>query len=249
MTVAIPLRTRVLTRVHRLRRRVRDVTYGEPDARGVREDVARRYLRGSGLEIGALHLPLRVPPQVRVRYVDRLRADELRQRYPEYADRWIVDPEVIDDAGELGSVDDGSQDFVIANHVLEHMENPIGALENWLRVVRPGGVLYLAVPDKRETFDAQRPSTPIDHLRRDHAEGPEWSRSQHYEEYARLAERVPEDGVPARAEVLEREHVDIHFHVWTLPELVGFLFSLDLPLDTELVQANGNETLLILRRM
>jgi predicted SAM-dependent methyltransferase len=249
VTVRIPLRTRVLTRVHRLRRRVRDVTYGEPDPQGVREDVARRYLRGSGLEIGALHLPLRVPPQVTVRYVDRLRADELRRRYPEYADRWIVDPEVIDDAGTLGSVAGASQDFVIANHVLEHMENPIGALEAWLRVVRPGGVLYLAVPDKRRTFDAERPSTPISHLRRDHEEGPSWSRSQHYEEYARLAERVPEDGVAARAEVLESEHVDIHFHVWTLPELTAFLFSLELPFDAELIQANGNETLLILRRL
>ena len=248
MTVGIPLRTRVLTRVHRLRRRVRDVAYGEPDAQGVREDVARRYLRGSGLEVGALHRPLRVPPHVTVRYVDRLRADELRRRYPEYADRWIVDPDVIDDAGTLGSVAATSQDFLIANHVLEHMENPIGALEAWLRVVRPGGVLYLAVPDKRQTFDAQRPSTSIAHLRRDHEEGPRWSRSQHYEEYARLAERVPDADVPARAEGLEREHVDIHFHVWTLPELVGFLFALDLPFDTELVQANGNETLLILRR-
>jgi SAM-dependent methyltransferase len=246
--VRIPLRTRVLTRVHRLRRRVRDVTYGEPDAQGVREDVARRYLRGSGLELGALHLPLRVPPHVCVRYVDRLRADELRRRYPEYAERWIVDPEIVDDAGTLASVAGASQDFVIANHVLEHMEDPIGALESWLRVVRPGGVLYLAVPDKRRTFDAQRPSTRVEHLERDHAEGPQWSRSQHYEEYARLAERVPEEDVEARAGTLERERVDIHFHVWTLPELLGFLHSLDLPFDTELVQANANETLLILRR-
>lgn len=246
--VRIPLRTRVLSRVHRLRRRVRDVTYGTPDAREVREDVARRYLEGAGLEIGALHLPLRVPPHATVRYVDRLPADDLRRRYPEYADRWIVDPDVIDDAGTLGSIDDASQDFVIANHVLEHMENPIGALESWLRVAKPGGVLYLAVPDKRRTFDSMRPSTTIEHLRRDHAEGPGWSRAQHYEEYARLAEKVPEDGVPKRAELLERERVDIHFHVWTLPELVHFLFSLELPFETELVQANGIETLLILRR-
>src|SRR5215212_7552941 len=69
--LSIPLRVRVLTRLHRLRRRVRDVTYGDPDGQTVREDAARRYLRGSGVEVGALHLPLRVPRTVTVRYVDR----------------------------------------------------------------------------------------------------------------------------------------------------------------------------------
>ena len=247
--MAIPLRTRILTRVHRARRRARDVAFGAPDPQTVREDLARRYLRGAGLEIGALHRPLRVPPGVRVRYVDRLRADELRARYPEYADRWIVDPEVVDDSATLATVADHSQDFLIANHVLEHMEDPIGTLETWLRVVRPGGVLFLAVPDKRRSFDGLRPSTPVEHLRRDHDEGPAWSRSAHYEEYARLAERVPEEEVAARAALLEREQVDIHFHVWTLPELVAFLLELDLPFDLELVQANDLEVLLILRRL
>jgi len=247
--LSIPLRVRVLTRLHRLRRRVRDVTYGDPDGQTVREDAARRYLRGCGLEVGALHLPLRVPGSVTVRYVDRARSDELRARYPEYAGRWIVEPDIVDDASTLRSIAGESQDFLIANHVLEHMEDPIGALQAWLRVVRPGGVLFLAVPDKRRSFDGARPSTSIDHLRRDHAEGPQWSRAQHYEEFARLAERLPEHDVPARASLLEREHVDIHFHVWTLPELVAFFLSLDLPFDIELVQANGIETVLIVRRV
>src|ERR1700748_3538530 len=42
-----------------------------------REDLARRYLRGRGLEIGALTTPLRLPPGVSARYVDRLPRDEL----------------------------------------------------------------------------------------------------------------------------------------------------------------------------
>jgi hypothetical protein len=43
----------------------------------VREDLARRYLSGDGLEIGALTAPLRTPPGVTVRYVDRLSREDL----------------------------------------------------------------------------------------------------------------------------------------------------------------------------
>ena len=38
------------------------------------EHAAAVYLKGSGIEIGALNLPLRVPPSARVRYVDYLRS-------------------------------------------------------------------------------------------------------------------------------------------------------------------------------
>jgi SAM-dependent methyltransferase len=232
---------------------VRDLSYRDPDTDVVRDDLARRYLRGDGLEIGALHRPLRLPPGTTVRYVDRLTADELRRRYPEYAAQWMVQPSVIDDSATLTTVPDASVDFLVANHVLEHMEDPIATLRTWLRVVRPGGVLSLAVPDKRRTFDALRPSTPIEHLERDFADGPAWSRSGHYEEYARLAEQVPEDEVAARAATLQADVVDIHFHVWDRTELLDFLVHLvtvhRLPFDIEVVQANGLETLLVLRRL
>ena len=36
----------------------------------MREDLARRYLAGNGIEIGASFWPLRVPPGAAVRYVD-----------------------------------------------------------------------------------------------------------------------------------------------------------------------------------
>ena len=44
------------------------------------------------------------------------------------------------------------------------MRNPIGALVNWLRVVRDGGLLYLIVPDKRRTFDQLRVRTTLEHM-------------------------------------------------------------------------------------
>ena len=39
-----------------------------------------------------------------------------------------------------------SFDVVIASHVLEHLEHAHAALEDWMRVLRPGGLLILGVP-------------------------------------------------------------------------------------------------------
>jgi predicted SAM-dependent methyltransferase len=215
-----------------------------------RREIAKRYLRGEGIEIGALHNPLEVPNSVRVRYVDHLTVDELRAHYPELAGEPLVVVDVVDDGERLSKIGDATQDFVIANHFLEHCEDPLGALGNMVRVLRPGGVLYLAVPDKRYTFDAERPVTPTDHLLRDHREGPEVSRRRHYEEWARLVDKVQEPEAHASA-LLERGY-SIHFHAWTQTELLDVLRTaadeLELDFDVELMLKNGLEVIFVLRR-
>ena len=139
-----------------------------------RRRISRQYLRGDGLEIGALHRPLRVPASVNVRYVDRMDVADLRAHYPELRKAQLVDVDIIDDGETLSSQADASADFIIANHFIEHTEDPIGTVANHLRVLRPGGVLYLAVPDRHHTFDVDRPPTPVDHIVRDHRDGPAW---------------------------------------------------------------------------
>lgn len=114
-----------------------------------RESIANAYLVGNGIEIGPLHNPLRVPPQARVQYVDRMPVAQLREQYPELHRDRLVSADIIDDGERLESVQDASQDFVIANHFLEHCQNPIETISNMLRVLKPGGVLYICIPDKR----------------------------------------------------------------------------------------------------
>ena len=65
-----------------------------------RAEFASRFLAGEGLEIGALHLPLAMPPQARPKYVDRMSADQLRSEYPELGGWTLTDPDLIDN-GEL----------------------------------------------------------------------------------------------------------------------------------------------------
>ncbi len=56
-----------------------------PRIRDCRWELAKRYLHGSGLEIGALHNPLPLPPDATVRYVDRMDCAGLCRHYPELA--------------------------------------------------------------------------------------------------------------------------------------------------------------------
>src|ERR1700691_4362460 len=86
-----------------------------------REDLARRYLRGDGIEIGAMHKPLRVPSRASVRYVDMMTREELLARYEptkHFPAGWVVETDVVDDGQSLRTFADDSVDFIVANHML-----------------------------------------------------------------------------------------------------------------------------------
>lgn len=216
-----------------------------------RKRVARKYLRGEGIEIGALHNPLPVPKTTRVRYVDRMTVADLLRQYPNLAELPLVPVDIVSDGETLSSIPDASQDFVIGNHFLEHCEDPIGTLKNFLRVVRPNGVVYFAVPDKRFTFDRDRPLTTLEHLIADHQHGPTASRRGHYEEYAEFVhDRHTPDDIRAMADHLIDIGYSIHFHVWTQREVLELLAWLARTesFDVELVLKNEGEVIAILRK-
>jgi SAM-dependent methyltransferase len=216
-----------------------------------REDLARRYLQGDGIEIGALHRPLRLPAAARVRYVDIMSRDELLATHSSavYGDpRWVVNTDVIDDGERLESFADQSVDFVIANHMLEHTEDTIAALQHLVRVLRPGGVLFLTLPDARHTFDALRPRTTVEHLLRDHREGPNASREEHYREWA-VVECLPEERIAERVAQFASQRTRNHFHVWELAGFLDFLFTLELGITLEFAQAHKDEFAVVLRRL
>lgn len=219
----------------------------------IRREISFRYLAGSGIEIGALHSPLEVTSGVQVHYVDRMTVEELRKQYPELLDYNLMHVDIIDDGEKLSSVANSSCDFVIANHMIEHCQNPIGTLENYLRVVKPEGIIYLAIPDKRATFDHARPLTSLEHLICDYNEGPEWSRKSHFEEWAKLVDKLPEEKIAARVQQLIEIDYSIHFHVWTQVEFLELILycktNLSFPFEIELLQKNGIEFITILRKI
>lgn len=75
--------------------------------------------------------------------------------------------QLIGEARRLKNVENGAYDALLASHVLEHLADPLGALGEWQRVVRPGGHVLLVIPHREGTFDHHRPVTRLDHLQAD----------------------------------------------------------------------------------
>lgn len=217
-----------------------------------RRRFGARHLRGDGIEIGALHHPFPVPADARVRYVDRYTTAQLREEYEELAGEEFAEVEIIDQGETLATFEDGLLDFVIASHVLEHLPDPVGALRNHLRVLRPGGVVLLALPDRRTGLDERRAPTTLEHVLADARDGGASTRAQHYREWAELVD-VPlgfaaAEDAAAHAEQLDRSDYAIHFHCWTLAELLAQLPAFGLPAEVAEARENRHEFLVALRR-
>ncbi len=72
------------------------------------------------------------------------------------------------DATELNKINDNKYDFVICSNVLEHIANPLKALQEFKRVIKKNGFIAIIVPYYKHTFDFRRPVTTIEHIREDY---------------------------------------------------------------------------------
>ncbi|MCV7379966.1 hypothetical protein BST11_21650 [Mycobacterium alsense] len=70
----------------------------------------------------------------------------------------------IDEAADLAEIESAQYDFLLSSNCLEHVANPIKALHEWRRVIRPDGALILVLPNKESNFDHRRPFTTFEHL-------------------------------------------------------------------------------------
>ena len=190
-----------------------------------RKKISYRFLKGKGIEIGALHAPLQVRYDVDVRYVDNFPVETLIQRYPELKESKFTPVDIIDDGEFLERISDNSLDFIIANHFLEHCENPLGTLRNHLKKIKPGGILYYSIPEKNLTFDKERPLTEFDHLIIDDIRGPSGSRGDHFFEWVQLVDGENDrEMIVEKAKALMDKNYSIHFHVWDIETIFEFFF-------------------------
>lgn len=121
--------------------------------------------RHDGLEIGALCNPVVPPDCPRICFADHLDTAGLREKYrtdPHVDIDRIVPVRFVWSHGALiEHVGEQRFDYVVAAHVVEHVPDLLGWLKHIAEVLRPGGLLALAVPDMRYTFDCQRRTTAI----------------------------------------------------------------------------------------
>lgn len=193
------------------------------DGPTVRRRLAR-HMSGHGVELGPGHCPFYLPfPGTTRTFVDRWEPEENRALFPELGDSApFPKPDVVAnfDTDRLAPLGDESQDFVVASHVLEHLAEPLGFLAEIHRVLVPGGLALILLPDRRYTFDRVRPPTSLAHLIEEHDGEVTEVDDDHVREFllATSPDDVPEDdaGWPEAIQLQRRR--SIHVHCWSEDE-------------------------------
>ena len=110
------------------------------------------------VEIGPLDKPVLTKPEFSVRYLDFASTEHLQEKYADDPNvDTVVDVDALwDGSCPLGDVvGEDKIDAVVASHI-RTSARPIGWLRNLASALRPGGIVALAIPDKRFTFDVNR---------------------------------------------------------------------------------------------
>ena len=125
----------------------------------------------------------------------------------------------IREATDLCGIADHQYEFVLASHSLEHTANPVRALKEWTRVVRPSGSLILLLPNYRHTFDHRRAPTSIEHMLADYALGKDEADLTHLDEILSLHDLSRDPAAGSKEQFHQRslrnfENRCLHHHVF-----------------------------------
>jgi 2-polyprenyl-3-methyl-5-hydroxy-6-metoxy-1,4-benzoquinol methylase len=188
-----------------------------------------KLLSGSGLEIGALHEPADLPDSCHVTYADVISKSDAILKFPEIDHEKLVDVDHICniDNDSLKIFKNNTFDFVIFSHVIEHLANPINAIESLFRITKIDGMVVIAAPDKRYTFDKDRELTPFSHLKEEYNQQVKEVSDEHYLDFLHAVHPdVMKAGTEAADKALKsvRERRE-HAHVWSTDSFKAFLLS------------------------
>jgi SAM-dependent methyltransferase len=95
----------------------------------------------------------------------------------------------VDEGSSLSKINK-KYDFILSCHCLEHIANPLKAIKGWINILNPNGILCLVLPDKKFTFDRNRPYTTFIHLLEDERRGVSEEDTTHFEEILNLHDRA-----------------------------------------------------------
>jgi SAM-dependent methyltransferase len=119
--------------------------------------------RLQGVEVGALAVPMVTKAEGNIKYVDFADTKTLRNLYKGNGDfdvNKIVEVDAVWGPASLSaSLNDQRFDYVVASHVIEHVPDLIGWLNEVTSILNEGGELRIVVPDPRYTYDYLRNET------------------------------------------------------------------------------------------
>ena len=192
--------------------------------RKTRKKLAYKYIHGQGIEIGWLINPNPVNQNTtKVKYVDYLDEETLKKNYDnELAKTNLQKIDYICKADNLDKIPTNSQDFVIGNHLFEHLDNPIKTLIERYRVLKNWWIIFMAIPDKRRTFDINRERTTLDHMVLDYRNPSEKRDREHYLQYAGT-EYTNADDIEKEAKRLKSIDYSIHYHVFIEQDILNII--------------------------
>ena len=90
----------------------------------------------------------------------------------------------ISEATDLSQFNDNAFEFIVSSNCLEHVANPLKALEEWKRV--GSGNIILILPRKEFNFDYKRPVTKFEHILKDYEDDVDEHDLTHLEEILEL---------------------------------------------------------------
>jgi len=140
------------------------------------------------------------------------------ETYNYYRDK--LGTQFIAEATKLKDIPNECYDFLLSCHSLEHVANPIKALLEWKRVIKKGAFLILVLPDKRYTFDVNRPYTSLDHLIQDYKSETDEHDTTHLEEILEYHDIQKDAGVDTVLQLKEKlkdnySNRTAHHHVFS----------------------------------
>jgi len=142
----------------------------------------------------------------------------------------------IRDATDLSGISE-TYDFILSAHCLEHIANPLKAIEEWLKILKDDGILLIVVPNKKFTFDHKRPTTSFNHLLNDFQNNIKEDDLTHLPEILKLHDINLDRGVGDIKEFKERslknyENRCLHHHIFDTKLLIEIFDFFDIKIIT-----------------
>jgi len=125
----------------------------------------------------------------------------------------------IREASDLSDIQHEKYDFLLSCHCLEHVANPLKALFEWNRVLKKNGAFVLVLPDKRNTFDHNRPYTHFEHILEDYKSNRSEDDKTHFDEVINLLDISKTETLRSKNELVEMVNKNsalrcVHHHVY-----------------------------------
>jgi hypothetical protein len=178
-------------------------------------------MKGNGVEIGPGPKPQVLPTWRRqVQYVEQATPDMWQILYgketPTPVDKNLWKRYVKGTADDIPAKKN-SLDFIFSSHVVEHLANPLGHLQYWASLLKPGGFVAAVIPDRDGCQDYSFPASSVGEIIAEWRSGNMQVTNEHFKRWGQV--RMPKVSV----EELKASGRSIHVHFYTPSSMANLL--------------------------